>query len=300
MNLKLKVEALSPIFSYGQNRETPEIRSASIRGQLHQWFRLCGGGFEAEREVFGGIKTKQHPAGNRDSASRLVVRVSDLEIPGTIASEPTLPHKSGNHAAPKPCFPVGTHFTIHLTFRRSGSPENERLLERAARLWLLLGGFGTRANRCGGSLQLADTRFSSIEECHELIHSVHPLPAQERKFLYAILPTAYSSECSARRVATDTLGGPFNEGNAKAALSRLHYPLGAVGNRRDDPEAPRRKTSPLKLRLISFSDGLRIAAIWDLRQKITGNSIEDFKGIIGLLKRSGKSLGNELALAGWK
>jgi len=42
MEYKIRLTFITPMFGHGAT-ETPEVRAASIRGQLHNWFRLLGG-----------------------------------------------------------------------------------------------------------------------------------------------------------------------------------------------------------------------------------------------------------------
>ena len=82
MKRTIDLEFITPLFSHGAT-DQPEIRPASIRGQLHAWFRIMGGDIEAERRVFGGIKhkkadTRTMPSHMETMASHVVVRVSDV------------------------------------------------------------------------------------------------------------------------------------------------------------------------------------------------------------------------------
>mgnify|MGYP006269373821 CR=1 FL=1 len=291
----IELDFVTPLFSYGADPSQPEIRAASIRGQLHQWFRLVKGTFGQERGVFGGIKVRNVPSAGSESGSRLVVRVGETDYTRKVASNPTLPHKQGGQSAPKPSFPAGTKFTLHLSLRRPGPPEEEEVLSRAIDAWILFGGLGGRSTRAGGSIQRCGHTFASEEEFHRNVSEAIPNGIQKRHFLYRILPSSYTDERKARTIATDTLGGPFNAGNAASDLARLHYPLGVVKDKKANQNAPRRKTSPLKLKVARFSDGLRLIAVWDTRQTVTGNSVEDFKGMIQALKQKNKRLGGELS-----
>ena len=291
----IELDFVTPLFSYGADPSQPEIRAASIRGQLHQWFRLVKGNFGQERGVFGGIKVRNVPSAGRESGSRLVVRVGETDHAGRIPSNPTLPHKQGGRSAPKPSFPAGTKFTLHLSLRRPGPPEEEEILSRAIDAWILFGGLGGRSTRAGGSIQRRGHTFGSEEEFHRNVLAAIPKGNQGRNFLYRILPSSYPDEKTARTVATDTLGGPFNAGDAAGDLARLHYPLGVVRDRAANRNAPRRKTSPLKLKVARFSEGLRLIAVWDIREEVTGNSFKDFEGMIQALKRKNKRLGGELS-----
>lgn len=300
MHNTYSIQTIGPLFCYGANENEPEIRPASIRGQLHQWFRLAGYSFAKERAVFGGIKIGEGKNALPDAASPLVVRVNGVEIPdGALRRYDRLPHKKGQggKAAPKQAFPPGTRFSLHLLDRYGGLGEHAQSLLETVELWLLLGALGTRSTRCGGSLQWIREDGPATPEDFAL--RVGQLRKHDKNFMFAVLPKIYRDPEQARSAATDTLGGPSNEGRAGEDLKRLNNPLGGV---RHELERgfKNRKTSPLKIRLYRFEDGVRLVAVWDRRDAITKNTAEHFKNLIGLLKKAGKPLGNELAQASWR
>ena len=109
MNKSMKITFITPCFNRGAF-ETPEIRPASIRGQLHWWFRALGYGYEDEKAVFGGVH-------NGATASKVVVRVA--EVAGEVKDVATLPHKNES-PAPKKAYAPGATFQLNVTTRLGG------------------------------------------------------------------------------------------------------------------------------------------------------------------------------------
>lgn len=283
MNIELKLTFITPCFSHGAT-DTAEIRPASIRGMLHQWFRLLGGTFQQESEVFGGVKAG---AGTEDKASKVVVRVRDIQ--GRQMSANTLPHKSGGEASPRNAYSENTHFTLSISDRLGGlSKEDEKLFRKAVYAWLLMGTLGYRATRAAGSFfwesttdfPYPETPDAYDRECQRLVNS---------NFMVALLKdTRFYSSDEARRVVSDTLGGR-QDPKGKNDLKQLHDPLGKVFEGR--------KTSPLKFRIVKFGTTYYIVAIWDNRSVVTGNQKSDFTGIIKLLSERKPKLGGPLSKA---
>jgi CRISPR type III-B/RAMP module RAMP protein Cmr1 len=84
------LELITPCFCGGANpQEQAEIRASSIRGQLRWWFRVLGGFKslapmtvrEQEAMIFGST------AGDRGTAGKLVVRVSDEPRPSVLKKD---------------------------------------------------------------------------------------------------------------------------------------------------------------------------------------------------------------------
>jgi len=265
------IEFITPLFSRGAYDDVPEIRPASIRGQLHWWFRALGGTYAAtyaaEKEVFGGVH-------DGATASKVVVRVADLPTrPNPPSFLPTLPHKTGGRDprnapnAPRCAFPAGTRFTLVLDERLGGCPEAHReLLDHTIHAWLLAGSLGLRTTRGGGSFHWEGAPMESEAYCQRLSDL---LAGSELRF--DLLRLVFDQPEDARRVVTETI--------SHRAFPDLHYPLGAVRQGPQDP-APSRKTSPLRLTVRRFADGFRILAVWDGRQSVTGNTAVHLKSAI--------------------
>ena len=237
MNSNLRIEAITPIFSYGTNREQPEIRPSSIRGQLRWWLETLGHSKSEIEDIFGKI------AGNNGEASKVIVRVA--EVKATTAESRLNAHKT--HWRPEPAFAPGAQFTLSVSTRRNPlKPDQEQTLQSALDAWLTLGTLGRRATRGGGSVQSADspdTEASWKQKSGELL--------ARTGYQLILGRTAYAREEEARKVICDTL--------APEAFGR-HDPLGFARGRN-------RKSSRLRLRVQRFADAdrnrpYRISALW--------------------------------------
>ena len=285
-----KITFITPLFSRGAY-DSPEIRPPSIRGQLHWWFRALDGSYADEKAIFGGVHGVQKDA----VASKIVIRVSDVD--GKTDSYNTLPHKNGGAAAPKPAYCVGSSFTLHVLTRLGGLEGGlKSKFEKALHTWLMLGTLGLRSTRAAGSFiwEPLDGGFAcpqTFEEyesqCQTLLNGVPTLK-------FALLKTEYTSAEKARVDISDTLGG-MNKNTRlledQDELSVLSYPLGNVYQRGQPETAPKRKTSPLRFRIVKCGNDYRIAAVWDNRREVTGNTERDLQGIIRLLREKDKALG---------
>lgn len=287
----IDLEFITPLFSHGAT-DQPEIRPASIRGQLHAWFRILGGDIEAERRVFGGIKQERAnqttmPSQGKTLASCVVVRVSDVD--GRIKDIPTLPHKQGGNASPRKAFDVGAKCRITIMDRLGGlSQDDETLLNRAINAWLLMGTLGYRATRAAGSFVWLDESFPMPTEplayedaCRDL------LDESKAKAKVAVLSKEYDYDSSeiARRDVSDSLGGR-DDRTGQEDLSRIHDPLGRVFGGR--------KTSPLKYRIVRIGGKFRILAFWDGRSEVTGNTDRDLYAVVDLLAQRKPRIGEQL------
>lgn len=289
MKRTIDLEFITPLFSHGAT-DQPEIRPASIRGQLHAWFRILGGDIEAERRVFGGIRLgranpQTMPSQGMTLASHVVVRVSDVD--GRVRDIPTLPHKQGGNASPRKAFDSGAKCRITIMDRLGGlSQEYGTLLNRAINAWLLMGTLGYRATRAAGSFVWSDESFPMPTEplayedaCRDL------LDESNAKVKVAVLAKGYDLAENARRDVSDSLGGR-DDRTGQDDLRRLHDPLGRVFGGR--------KTSPLKYRIVRLGGEFRILAFWDGRTEVTGNSDDDLYDVIDLLARRKPRIGEQL------
>lgn len=270
---------ITPLFSKGSYDDRPEVRAASIRGQLHWWFRALGGSYYDEKAIFGGVH-------GGAAASKVVVRVGNVQgRPGEVN---TLPHKHGGRASPKSAYKPGAGFDLHLLERLGALPANHRsAFERALETWLLLGTLGLRATRaCGsfswqpltnGAAVMPETLEDWQSRCDGLLKDA-PLK------LHMVRET-YNSAEDARRVVSDTLGG-HDDRQGEDSLARINHPLGRVFGGR--------KTSPLRFRIIPVADKFHIVALWDDRSSVTGNRSEDLHAVIQLFAAKGKPLGKLL------
>ncbi|MFN0069708.1 MAG: type III-B CRISPR module RAMP protein Cmr1, partial [Limisphaerales bacterium] len=132
----LRLEFTTPLFSRGAYEDRPEVRPASIRGQLHWWFRALGGGAQDEKMIFGGVH-------GGAVASRVVVRVQHAPLHGEWI--PTLPHKppgrTAQHGpnAPRIGVRAGLAVDLHILTRLGGLDGRlQPVFDRTLEAWLLL------------------------------------------------------------------------------------------------------------------------------------------------------------------
>lgn len=272
-NISITLQFVTPLFLHGADVNAPEIRVPSIRGQLRDWFRMLGGTTDEEQSVFGGL----HGGSKRNEpvASRIVLRVVD-RTNGTPKSMATLPHKQGGPSAMKNGFHEA-FFDLLVSSRLGLSKDSEDAFLRALKAWLLLGGLGQRATRGGGSLKWAgwnafpypDTLDIYREACRAVLDSA-PLRAE-------VLEQPFDTETEARKVVTNTLGGPFPcHFEDVPNLRSINDPLGFV-------QKQSRKVSTLKLTIRKIGQQFFIVAVWDDRGNVTGNRTSDLHDVIDLL-----------------
>ena len=291
MNIKIPIAFITPCFCRGadcSDNGAPEIRPASIRGQLHWWFRALDGSPDDEKNIFGSVR-------NGAKASPLVVRVKYDSI--AEKKSPTLPHKPERPAS-KQAIADGVSFELRISTRLGGlSPDLEKKFFRALNAWLHLGALGLRATRGGGNFtwdtpKTSDGSASGVmppPQTPEVYDEAIKKIIGGTKLCAVLLNKPYPDAEAARKIITDTI--------SHQGLSQENFPLGAVKQGKNDHSgAPGRKTSPLRFRIVKFAeDSFRIAAAWDGRQNVTGNAKEDLQAVIRKLKEAGKNIGIQLA-----
>jgi len=277
------IEFLTPLFSAGYDQQAPEIRAASIRGQLHFWFRMLGYPHTMEHQIFGGIRSKQHR--EKELASPLIVRVAYNEKNAASGSFPTLPHKSGGPAAFKQALNPGTKFQLQLLSRRKPfSDEADEAIKHTLSAWFLCGALGLRSGRGAGAMYVREVNSNTPDQWNKMIDQ---LPTQ-KQFGAAVLGETYSNAESARKVITNTIGGQ-DRANHPIDLRQINYPLGTI--------KPKRKTSPLRMTIRKFENEFRIIATWDQRQEVTGNTIDHLRQATQGLESKNKPIGPLLKAA---
>lgn len=274
----------TPLFSRGSYEDRPEIRPASIRGQLHWWFRALGNSHRVEQSVFGSVHSK--PA----AASKIIVRVS--EIDGTTGKYDALPHKSGGQANPKQAYAPGTSCLLSFSTRLGGlNSDQSTAFENTLEAWFLMGTLGLRATRAAGSFSWEPTSpngIASPNTISEYVSRCHQITKQT-KLEVRFCSRPFDAAEQARRVVSDTIGGK-NDFGGNDSLGRINYPLGKIGK-------GGRKTSPLRFRVLHLDGSYYILAIWDGRAEVTGNRPNDLEQAIELLQRKEKQIGELLSNA---
>jgi hypothetical protein len=277
-----RIEFITPLFSRGAFEDQPEIRPASIRGQLHWWFRALGGTYDDEKTIFGGVH-------DHATASKVVVRVTQNGSQSKCGEFLALSHKQGGQGSPKKGFVPGTTCDLSILTRHGGlDGQLKTAFDRTLEAWLLLGTLGLRGTRAAGSFCWEPASYAAFhyptsfvqydDRCNLLING--------SELRFALLKKVYTSAEDARRVVSDTLGGR-DDRQGQSDLKGLNYPLGRAFDGR--------KTSPLRFRITGIAGQHRIAAIWDGRAKVTGNTPDHLRGLIKLLAQRKPELGKQLA-----
>lgn len=274
-----RIQLLTPCFCAGVDAKAPELRAASVRGQLRFWTRVLNGTGNPEYSLFGGIKGKAHGYPDEAVASAIILRVKTLGPPRP-GEQPLCPHdaQKGRRAA----LPAGTLFELRWFERFAPSSDRAKRFEAVLLTWQLLGGVGARVTRAAGSVwpsEYAPTLADFTVRIGTLA-----LPSTVR--VGALAEVASNPEFL-RTIATDTVKGP---GRNTGAIQGLlpGDPLGFASGQE-------RKVSPLKLKVGRFADGYRLIAVADNRNQRGG----DLSAAIRAMKQRNKPLADLLIQAGF-
>lgn len=221
---------LSPCFCAGADQSKPEIRAASVRGELRWWFRILGGLPDQEQLVFGGVRGSA-------VASKLQVRVkvTNRKEDGHLSGNLAFFTSGRNQAA---LFP-GTEFSLHVNgLSRIGDEAYRRLAQSALDCFVRMGALGLRATRGAGAVngeRLAEADFRRWVETLPGV-SVELLPPNGQPVLAQLEEwlKQYRGTHGIDKKAEDEFG--FVKGN-------------------------RRRRSDVLLRPIALAEGLRAAVI---------------------------------------
>ena len=261
----IQLEFLTPCFCAGVDKTKPEVRAASIRGQLRFWTRLLFGSADAEYLLFGGIKGKLHGYADEAVASSYCISGSnaDFAAVASIRSLPTrLRQRSASRAAVLALVSTCDGLSGFAT-RTTAWPKLDNMLLA----WELLGGLGARTTRAAGSVWPVDYSPAVADFMQKL--KALPIPPSVR---VQVLDRTESNSETLRQIATDTVKGLL-PGN----------PLGFASGQE-------RKSSPLKLKVGRFADGYRLIAVADNRHGRGG----DLPFAIKAMKQRNKHLADLL------
>ncbi|MCF7853897.1 MAG: hypothetical protein K9N51_03795 [Candidatus Pacebacteria bacterium] len=220
------VELLTPCFCHGADcRNNPEIRAASIRGQIREWRRMREQEANTIEDVWGGDKGGM-------KASKVALELSWEK--GSTKSGSLLPHKGGPK---RDAVPHTTAFT--LTLRRLVGCTTDLWIEakRDVETWLLLGCLGQRANRAAGSVWCRDWQCADADEFRQKLQELSIPKAWDVR-----LCTTDMTADKARETASDTVQ---NKGY-----------FGEIP--RKDKPGTQRVPSPTKMKVIKLGDGHRL------------------------------------------
>jgi CRISPR type III-B/RAMP module RAMP protein Cmr1 len=150
--IELSLEVISPMFLNGADPRQPEMRAASVRGQLRYWLRAIVGAqtddlsqvWERESAVFGSTK----------QGSAVTVRVFPQDVPPKqVVFTSMLPHNPEKRDRSRQDAIKPEHKVSLELVTRPGMPIPEDAVH-ALKVWALLGGLGKRSRRMFGAFRL--------------------------------------------------------------------------------------------------------------------------------------------------
>lgn len=231
------VELLTPCFCHGADcQNNPEIRIASIRGQIRQWRSMRGQEKNAIEDVWGG--------GNKEmKASKVALEIHNLTVEN-FSKEPLLPHKN---LLKRDAIPKGTKFTLLLR-RLAGCSENIwNEAKRDVSTWLLLGGLGQRSNRAAGSVWC----IHSYPDSEKAANSERKIETIEDFRNNLNVPASWDI-----LISTTTMTSQKAWETASDTVKNEKY-FGCI--------EPKRKPSPTKIKVVRLADKYHLLLMADKR-----------------------------------
>lgn len=163
-------EVITPMFLGGADQNKPELRSASLRGQLRWWFRALYGGMNGgdssdchskEVAIFGGSD------GDKSYQSKVLIKIKNsFDLKNKIRIAP-LPHKKNMNFIFY-AIPPKTTFVIDIISQRKYINEFN-LVKSLLEFVSLLGGLGRRSRRGFGAFQIKFLNFETKDHVEEFI-----------------------------------------------------------------------------------------------------------------------------------
>ncbi len=155
----VKIRLTTPCISSGADQKIAEIRSQSIRGGLHDWFRMLGGAQDEEQRIFGRIG-KQEVVRRSSLNVRVItpekMRTSVKDCNSLTGSDfdyflwPLRDQRHTPGSGKRGIIEVGEEFELRLSHTRIQGGAS--LSADVLKAYVILGSLGTRSRRCYGSL----------------------------------------------------------------------------------------------------------------------------------------------------
>jgi len=147
--LEFTLRVVSPMFLNGADTRQPEMRAASVRGQLRYWLRAILG---AQTDDLDRIWERESAAfGSTGQGSAVTVRLFSGK-PQVIKAA-MLPHRTDeSKRSEQKAISPGQLATLQLVTRPGiNMPED---VMKALKIWAFLGGLGKRSRRMFGAVQI--------------------------------------------------------------------------------------------------------------------------------------------------
>lgn len=190
--IKFECESITPMFMYGADGSTPELRPASIKGVLRFWWRAIHGnlGLEKLHGLHGLHEREGEIFGSTDKRSKVIIYPVEITKIEDFKISPTPHHKKGYCSATRQnCYSFNETtqlckkatlktaklytFTIEMMVKKNDYM-NEEQLKNIFVLATVLGGFGQRSRRGFGSIQTDNgNALSTKNGIEELIRTIN-------------------------------------------------------------------------------------------------------------------------------
>ena len=167
--LVFECESVTPMFMYGADNKTPELRPASIKGVMRFWWRAINGDLPLDKLK----KQEDEIFGSTEKRSSFSIRVNeDLKS----KKEYPLPHKKKGDKG----YHQKNAFITNQTFQVIFRGKNLELISNIFKLSTLLGGFGQRSRRGFGSIRVIkrdnNKELYSLEKIEGFIENIPKFP----------------------------------------------------------------------------------------------------------------------------
>lgn len=158
---------ITPMFLAGADKNKPELRVPSLRGELRWWLRaLLGGYLNAKPDEVLKQESRLLGDASENGQSKFTIRVK-CEAFNT-QKKPALPHKQGKQQAHFMCIPEETRFSV--VFQSSSASEVERkVCTSVFEVFALLGGLGRRSRRAFGNFQPNSWSFENVDNVRNFV-----------------------------------------------------------------------------------------------------------------------------------
>jgi len=260
---KCTLTFLTPCFCAGADQNTPEIRPASIRGELRKWLRICGATLADETEIMGGIVNKDA------KKSKVTIRVAnefkkaaharDLPSSTGISNSAYLLHFANpmpkdheqNRTADKRFIAPESSFDL-IVIDKLKNDIHKVLLYKAIDAMILLGSLGLRSTRTCGAWYSEENANLTFEEIQSKLYDLD-LPL-EIGFLEKDNTTLIVQDW---KKSIDALGATLRCYRASKVTGTKKLTAGKQGdNQTPLGTATPRQKSGLHLRPIQCKDGI--------------------------------------------
>ncbi|MEO0271905.1 MAG: type III-B CRISPR module RAMP protein Cmr1 [candidate division WOR-3 bacterium] len=169
--LSLKCKTITPMFMAGADGKSPELRPSEFKGMIRWWWRAIKAESDInklkkeEAEIFGGT-------GKNEGKSKLWIRISTHLSDSDVIKYQPLPHHKRvncpicgnswcNKAFELKAIKKDKEISLEFAFIDDKDP---KMIESLIYLTFILGGFGKRARRGFGSLQIIEPQIKLTPE----------------------------------------------------------------------------------------------------------------------------------------